>query len=59
MLFEIYPDKSGKYRWRAKARNGKTVACSGESFASQRNAERAAIAFKARIRNEKCEVKNV
>ena len=40
--FEIYADSGGKYRWRAKSRNGQTVASSGESFASQSSAKRAA-----------------
>ena len=39
---EIYADSGGKYRWRAKARNGQTVASSGESLGSQANARRAA-----------------
>ncbi len=30
--FEIYADSSGKYRWRLVARNGQTVASSGEAF---------------------------
>jgi uncharacterized protein len=33
--FEVYPDKSGAYRWRLKAANGVTVASSGESFSSK------------------------
>jgi len=40
--FEIYPDAGGSYRWRLVASNGKTVASSGESFASKANAVRAA-----------------
>ena len=42
MKFEIYADTSGSYRWRLVASNGQTVASSGESFASQANARRAA-----------------
>ena len=42
MKFEIYPDKAGKYRWRLVARNGQTVAASGESFSSRANAKTAA-----------------
>jgi len=33
--FEVYPDKSGAYRWRLKAGNGVQVASSGESFSSK------------------------
>lgn len=40
--YETYADASGSYRWRAKAGNGEKVASSGESFASQSNATRAA-----------------
>jgi uncharacterized protein YegP (UPF0339 family) len=40
--FEIYADSSGKYRWRLIARNGQTVASSGEAFDSKSNARRAA-----------------
>lgn len=41
--FTFYMDKGGKWRWRCKARNGRTVSVSGESFASKANAERAAV----------------
>jgi uncharacterized protein YegP (UPF0339 family) len=40
--FEVYADKSGKYRWRLKATNGQTVASSGEPFASKAGARAAA-----------------
>lgn len=39
---EVYPDKSGAWRWRVRAGNGKVTAISGESFASRGNAMRAA-----------------
>jgi uncharacterized protein YegP (UPF0339 family) len=39
---ETYPDTGGRYRWRAKSKNGKVTAVSGESFASAGNAARAA-----------------
>ena len=39
--FEVYADRGGKYRWRAKSSNGQTVASSGESFASKASAQRA------------------
>jgi len=42
MKFVVYTDSSGKYRWRLVARNGQTVASSGEAFDSKANARRAA-----------------
>jgi len=42
MKFVIYADSSSKYRWRLVARNGQTVASSGEAFDSRSNARRAA-----------------
>ncbi|MEO7244733.1 MAG: DUF1508 domain-containing protein [Rubrivivax sp.] len=38
----VYADKGGKFRWHLKAPNGKKIASSGESFATHRNAVRAA-----------------
>lgn len=46
MRFEVYPDSSGKYRWRLWSGSNR-VAVSGESFASKSNAERAATSFKS------------
>lgn len=43
--FFTYLDDGKKWRWRAKATNGRIVASSGESFASKRNAVRALEAF--------------
>lgn len=40
--FEVYADKSGGHRWRAKSSNGQTVASGGETFDSQSSARRAA-----------------
>jgi uncharacterized protein YegP (UPF0339 family) len=42
MRFEVYKDSRGNYRWRLIAANGQTVASSGEYFASESNAKRAA-----------------
>jgi uncharacterized protein YegP (UPF0339 family) len=42
---EVY-GQAAKARWRMKARNGQTVASSGEAFSSHGNAERAAKAFR-------------
>lgn len=47
MNFEVYADTAGNYRWRLKSSNGQKVATSGESFASESNATRAAEGFKA------------
>ena len=47
--FYIYPDKAGKWRWRAVAKNGRKVAVSGESFASKSNAKNAALKFLCRV----------
>jgi uncharacterized protein YegP (UPF0339 family) len=40
--FEIFSDKANRWRWRLKDGNNVTVATSGESFASESNARRAA-----------------
>lgn len=32
MVFEVYTDKSGEYRWRLKVENGNTIADSGEGY---------------------------
>ncbi len=40
--FEVYKDKSDKYRWRLVSSNGQTTASSGESFSSHGDAKRAA-----------------
>jgi uncharacterized protein YegP (UPF0339 family) len=40
---EVYEDFGSRYRWRAKGKNGRITAVSGESFASKGNARRAAL----------------
>ena len=42
LTVEVYPDRGRYWRWRSKTLNGRIVRCSGESFASCRNAKRAA-----------------
>jgi len=37
---EAYRDADGKWRWRGKAKNGKTLADSGESYARAANLKR-------------------
>jgi len=44
MKFIIYQDRSGKWRWRLRARNGNIVADSGQGYATKHNAKRAAEA---------------
>ena len=38
LTWEFYQDTKKEWRWRAKAKNGKTVANSGEGFASKQGA---------------------
>ena len=45
MKFATYTDKSSQHRWRAVAKNGKTVADSGEGYASKGNATKALQKF--------------
>ena len=35
--FEVYTDKSGEYRWRLKATNGRQIASSGEGYKEHRD----------------------
>lgn len=37
---EVYRDQNGQWRWRGKAKNGKTLADSGESYARAANLKR-------------------
>ena len=37
---EVYKDKAGEYRWRAKASNGKIIVSSSEGFSSESECER-------------------
>ena len=46
MKIEIYSDKAASWRWRLVASNGKTIADSGEGYASLSNAKRAARKFR-------------
>lgn len=39
--FELYKDRSGEFRWRFIASNGRIVADSGEGYSSKGNAKRA------------------
>lgn len=44
---EIYPDRSGEWRWRWKAANNRTTQTSGESFSSHHAAHDAAERVRA------------
>ena len=46
LRFEVYADQSAKWRWRLIAANGKIIADSGEGYASEYNAVRAAVRTK-------------
>lgn len=39
--FDLYQDKAGEWRWRLVAKNGRTIADSGEGYATKGGAERA------------------
>lgn len=39
---EVYRDKAGRWRWRAIAKNGKTISDSGEGYRTKWNAKRSA-----------------
>lgn len=54
MIFEIYQDAAGEWRWRAKARNGRIVADSAESYTRRRSAKRAVRSFVAKVRLQSC-----
>lgn len=45
MIFDIYLDAAGEWRWRAVARNGRVVADSAEGYTQKGSAKRAAQAF--------------
>ena len=41
-VVEVYPDDADQFRWRRVAANGRIISSSGEAFAHQANAFRAA-----------------
>ena len=47
--FELYRDAANQWRWRLKAANGRIVADSGEGYASEFNARRAAETARTNI----------
>lgn len=46
LRFEVYKDRGGYWRWKLIANNGKLIADSGEGYASEYNAVRAAARTK-------------
>lgn len=44
--FHIYQDRSNEYRWRLNARNGETIADSGEGYVLRSGCKKAAERFK-------------
>ena len=43
--FEIYQDKKGEWRWRARAQNGNLLAAASEGYADKRDAVHCAKLF--------------
>jgi uncharacterized protein YegP (UPF0339 family) len=43
--FEIYTDKKGEFRWRAKAKNGNVLAAASEGYKDKRDAVHCAKLF--------------
>jgi uncharacterized protein YegP (UPF0339 family) len=41
LTFQIYKDHAGQWRWRLRARNGKIVADSGESYKERESLDHA------------------
>lgn len=46
MIFEVYQDTAGGWRWRLVAANGRIVADSGEAYTRQADVRRAVSTFK-------------
>lgn len=40
MMFEIYKDKAGEWRWRLRAHNGRIIADSSEGYSDRNSCER-------------------
>lgn len=49
MKFEIYPDRTGHYRWRLLAPTGETLSASPEAFATPDAARAAVLTLQATI----------
>ena len=44
-IFEIYTDRKGEFRWRARARNGNLLAAASEGYTAKRDAVHCAKLF--------------
>ena len=44
-IFEIYTDKKGEFRWRARAKNGNLLAAASEGYKDKRDAVHCARLF--------------
>jgi uncharacterized protein len=44
-IFEIYTDRKGEFRWRARARNGNLLAAASEGYVNKRDAVHCAKLF--------------
>ena len=44
-IFEVYTDRKGEFRWRARARNGNLLASASEGYANKRDAVHCAKLF--------------
>jgi uncharacterized protein YegP (UPF0339 family) len=49
--FEVYPDTTGRHRWRLNAANGRVIATSADAYASSTSAKAAAERLRARARS--------
>jgi uncharacterized protein len=45
--FEVYPDRSGQWRWRLRANNGRIVADSAEGYVNKSDCEDGANVVKS------------
>ena len=55
--FEIYKDKSGKFRWRLTHVNGMVIANSGEGYKAKENAVKGISSLKENVPNATIEDK--
>ena len=49
LIFKIYQDKAGEWRWRASARNGRIVADGGEGYKRKRGCKGALCDFLLKV----------
>jgi len=56
MEFQLYKDKAGEWRWRLLARNGESIATSGEGYKNKADCRHAIDLVKASADAEVTEV---